>query len=68
LGAFQAYASRFGQALINWLLYLPEAWAKDGERRTHVPEDVAFASKPEIAHDLIAAALDAQAPCTYVLV
>ena len=34
IGVFLAYASRFGQALIDRRLYLPEAWAKDeGKRR-----------------------------------
>jgi SRSO17 transposase len=69
VGVFLAYASRFGQALIDRRLYLPEAWAKDDERRAkaRVPEEIAFATKPEIARDLIAAALDAQVPCAFVL-
>jgi SRSO17 transposase len=69
VGVFLAYASRFGQALIDRRLYLPEAWAKDRERRTkaHVPEDIAFATKPEIGRNLMAAALDAQVPCAFVL-
>lgn len=69
VGVFLAYASRFGQALIDRRLYLPEAWAKDDARRAkaRVPEDIAFATKPEIARDLIAAALNAQVPCAFVL-
>lgn len=69
VGVFVAYASRFGQALIDRRLYLPESWAKDAARRTkaHVPEEIAFATKIEIARDLIAAALDAGAPCRWVL-
>jgi SRSO17 transposase len=69
VGVFLAYASRFGQALIDRRLYLPEAWARDDKRRVkaHVPEDIAFATKPEIARDLIAVALDAQVPCAFVL-
>jgi SRSO17 transposase len=56
-------------AFVDRRLYLPEAWAKDDERRAkaHVPEEIAFATKPEIARDLIAAALDAQVPCAFVL-
>lgn len=69
VGVFLSYASRFGQALIDRRLYLPEAWAGDGERRAKagVPESVAFATKPAIARDLVATALDAGARCAFVL-
>ena len=69
VGVFLTYASAYGQALIDRRLYLPEAWAKDSERRrkAQVPEDVAFATKPAIARDLIASALDAGVPCAWVL-
>jgi SRSO17 transposase len=66
---FLAYASRYGQALIDRRLYLPDAWAQDESKRAKagVPEEITFATKPEIARDLIAAALDAGAPCAWVL-
>src|SRR5919112_4000668 len=69
IGVFLAYASRFGQALIDRRLYLPEAWAQDESKRAKagVPEGVAFATKPQIACELIARALDAGAPCAWVL-
>jgi SRSO17 transposase len=69
VGVFLAYASRFGQALIDRRLYLPEAWAKDSERRaeSRVPEDIGFATKPEIAGDLIETALESGVPCAWVL-
>lgn len=69
IGVFLAYASRFGQALIDRRLYLPQAWATDAARRARaqVPEEIAFATKIEIARELIAAALDAGAPCRWVL-
>ena len=43
---------------IAYRLYLPEAWAKDAERRrkAHVPEDVEFRTKPQIALSQIEAA------------
>jgi len=69
VGVFLAYASRFGQALIDRHLYLPEAWAKDEAKRAKagVPQEVTFATKPQIACALIAGALDAGAPCAWVL-
>lgn len=69
VGVFLAYASRFGQTLIDRRLYLPESWANDEERRAaaSVPEAIGFATKVEMARDLIAAALDAGVPCRWVL-
>src|SRR5580692_400777 len=69
VGVFVAYASRFGQTLIDRRLYLPESWAGDAQRRAaaHVPEAIAFSTKVAMARDLIAAALDAGAPCRWVL-
>jgi SRSO17 transposase len=69
VGVFLGYASRFGQALIDRRLYLPESWAADGERRrkASVPQAVAFATKPQIAAEMIAAALDAGIRPAFVL-
>lgn len=69
IGVFLAYASRFGQALVDRRLYLPESWTKDPARcaKAQVPETMAFATKPVIAREMIAAALDAGLPCAYVL-
>jgi SRSO17 transposase len=49
---------------VGYRLYLPEAWAKDPERRkaAGVPEDVVFQTKWEIAHGLIDEALAAGRP------
>jgi SRSO17 transposase len=69
VGVFLAYASRFGQALIDRRLYLPAAWAKDQDRRVkaQVPDEVVFATKPQMACELISRALDAGVPCAFVL-
>ena len=69
VGVFLAYASREGHALIDRRLYLPEGWANDAERRraAKIPEDVPFQTKPEIAREMIARALDAGVPCEWVL-
>ena len=65
VGVFLAYGSRRGHALIDRRLYLPEAWAGDAERRraAKVPEDVPFLTKPAIAREMLARALDAGVPC-----
>jgi len=69
VAVFLSYASRFGHTLIDRRLYLPEGWAEDTNRRlaAGVPETVTFATKPAMARDLVAAALDAGLPCAYVL-
>jgi SRSO17 transposase len=50
----QARASR-GDFPLSARLSLPEIWAEDRERRqsAHVPETVTFASKPEVALQLL---------------
>lgn len=69
IGVFLGYASRHGHALIDRRLYLPETWAADAARRrkAHIPDDVAFATKPAMARAMIATALDAGVPCAWVL-
>ena len=69
VGVFLGYASPLGQALIDRRLYLPEAWTDDAERRrrAQVPTGVTFATKPQVACELIGAALDAGTPCAWVL-
>ncbi|WP_198409105.1 IS701 family transposase [Novosphingobium sp. PP1Y] len=69
VGVFLGYASRYGHALIDRRLYLPQAWAGDSERRrkASVPEDVAFSTKPAMAREMIAAALDTGISCAWVL-
>ena len=69
IGVFLAYGSRKGRALIDRRLYLPEGWANDAERRraAKIPDEVPFRTKPEIAREMIARALDAGVPCGWVL-
>jgi SRSO17 transposase len=69
IGVFLGYASRYGHALIDRRLYLPKSWAENSERRqkASVPQDIAFATKPAMAREMIASALDAGIPCTWVL-
>jgi SRSO17 transposase len=69
IGVFLAYASRWGQVLIDRRLYLPKSWAADAARRTKasVPADIEFATKLELAADMIGEALDAGVSCAWVL-
>ena len=69
VGVFAAYASRWGQALVDRRLYLPRHWAEDTVRRekASVPPETAFATKPALAREMIADALDADLPCAWVL-
>ena len=69
VGVFLGYASAFGQALIDRRLYLPKDWAADPARRAKagIPAAVAFATKPALAREMIAATLDAGVPCAFVL-
>lgn len=69
VGVFACYASRFGHALIDRQLYLPKDWAADKARRqkAYVPDEIAFATKPAMARDMIARTLDAGLPCAWVL-
>jgi SRSO17 transposase len=54
-------AGERGSACIGVRLYLPKEWATDGERRRKagVPDDIKFASKWELALDLLDQALAA---------
>jgi SRSO17 transposase len=69
VGVFLSYASPRGRALIDRRLYLPAtSWCADPDRcaAAGIPEDVEFATKPELAAEMVTAALDAQVPASWV--
>jgi SRSO17 transposase len=68
IGVFVGYASEAGHALIDRALYLPEEWASDPARRAEakVPEEVTFATKPELARQMLERAFTAGVPCRWV--
>jgi SRSO17 transposase len=68
IGVFAAYASRHGHAFIDRTLYLPKPWASDPARRAaaHVPAEVGFATKPQLAGSMIQRAIEADVPFAWV--
>lgn len=61
LAVYLALATAAGHAAVDVRLYLPKSWTDDPERcrLAGVPEQVGFRTKPELAGDMIEAALDA---------
>ena len=68
VGIFLTYACARGRTFLDRELYLPEVWAGDRARRAEagVPEEVAFATKPQLARRMIAGALAAGVECAWV--
>jgi SRSO17 transposase len=68
IGVFASYVSGKGHAFIDRALYLPKAWTSDPDRLTaaHVPEAVAFATKPRLAVGMVARAIAAGVPFAWV--
>jgi SRSO17 transposase len=68
VAVYLTYASRGGHALIDRALYLPRSWTGDPARcaAAAVPGDVAFATKPELARQMITRALDGGAAARWV--
>jgi SRSO17 transposase len=68
IGVFAAYVSDQGCALIDRQLYLPQEWIKSTERReaAHVPSDMRFVTKPQIAAEMIERAVAAGVPFDWV--
>lgn len=64
IGVFLCCAGKGGSSLLDRELYLPREWIEDRERchAAGIPEQVEFATKPELARRMIERALDADAP------
>jgi SRSO17 transposase len=68
LGVFLAYAAPGGsRALIDRELYLPESWTCDRDRcrQAGIGDDVAFATKPELARTMLERAVAAGVPFSW---
>ena len=68
VAVYLAYAAPAGAAFIDRALYLPRSWTCDPARcrAAGVPADTAFATKPALARQMIADALDAGTPAAWV--
>ena len=60
VAVYLAYTTPVAHALIDHRLYLPRAWTEDPARlqAAGVPDQVEFATKPELARQMIAAAVE----------
>lgn len=58
VGVFLAYVSLHGHTLIDRRLYLPQSWARNQDKRkkTGVPETIKFATKPQLAKQMLQSA------------
>lgn len=68
VGVFLAYASRHGHTLIDRRVYLPKSWTDDHQRceQAGIPDGIAFATRSELADDMITAAVQALVPARWV--
>ena len=70
VGVFVAYASGKGAAFVDRARYLPrEEWADDHLRREEagVPDEVRFATKGELAKEMLQRAFEAKVPARWVV-
>jgi SRSO17 transposase len=68
IGVFLGYAGPLGHALLDRELYLPEEWTGDRERcrQAGVPDARRFATKPQLAQQMLARTLAAGVPARWV--
>lgn len=72
IGVFAAYVSPShggARTLVDRALYLPKAWTEDPQRcrAAGVPEGISFATKLQLARDMVERVLAAGLPCAWVV-
>ncbi len=68
IGVFLAYASCHGHTLLDRELYLPQEWLGDRERcqAASIPDERAFATKPELARQMLQRTFEADVTLAWV--
>lgn len=69
VGVLLGYASRDGHTFLDRELYIPKEWTDDPQRcqQAGIPEDREFMTKPALARQMLARALDAGVPAGWVI-
>jgi SRSO17 transposase len=69
IGVSLSVATRTEHLPVDFELYLPESWATDADlrRQAHIPDEVSFKTKPQLALDMIQRAVDDGVPPGVVL-
>jgi SRSO17 transposase len=66
VGVFLAYAvpGAGTRVLVDWRLYVPQSWTEDKDRcaGAGIPRDTQFATKPELARQMVEHAIDVGLP------
>ncbi|CDH26813.1 IS701 family transposase [Xenorhabdus bovienii] len=68
IGVFLCYAGNGGHAFVDRALYLPRQWTDARSRceAAGIPASVTFATKPQLARQMLERTLDAGVPCRWV--
>ena len=69
IGVFLAYASEAGCAFVDRELYVPQEWFDDLARcqQARIPPDRTFATKPQLAQQMLERAFAAAVPARWVV-
>lgn len=69
IGVFLSYVTPRGHAFLDRRLYLPQDWCQDQSRReaAHVPPEVEFRTKPQLALEMLTHAWERGVPMQWVV-